>query len=341
MNERIAWVDTAKGICIILVVMMHSTLGVGETMNGEGWLHTVVAYAKPFRVPDFFLLSGLFLARVIDRDWRTYSDKRIIHFLYFYTLWLLIQSIVKFPQVSDGGSIPTFIGHLAHAFIEPYGTLWFVYALLVFSVVTKALKNLPPLILLSFAAVLEILPIHTDWFFLNEFCDRYIYFVAGYLFCAHIFTIAAWVEENIRSALIALTAWAIINGILAFTPSGNEAFPTLASLPFISLATGTMGAVAILLMAVLLARVPYARFLRSCGENSIAIYLAFFLPMAATRAVLIKTGIITDIGLVSALVTISAIVFPLILERVVRNTPANLLFVRPEWAKLSIRTHTG
>ena len=29
-SERVAWVDTAKGICIILVVMMHSTLGVGE-----------------------------------------------------------------------------------------------------------------------------------------------------------------------------------------------------------------------------------------------------------------------------------------------------------------------
>lgn len=28
-DPRIPWVDYAKGICIILVVMMHSTLGVG------------------------------------------------------------------------------------------------------------------------------------------------------------------------------------------------------------------------------------------------------------------------------------------------------------------------
>ena len=26
--ERIDWVDYAKGICIVMVVMMHSTLGV-------------------------------------------------------------------------------------------------------------------------------------------------------------------------------------------------------------------------------------------------------------------------------------------------------------------------
>ncbi|HEY0570213.1 MAG TPA: acyltransferase family protein, partial [Enterovirga sp.] len=91
-RDRVAWVDTAKGICIILVVMMHSTLGIGAEMGGEGFMHWVVAFAKPFRMPDFFLVSGLFLGRVIDRDWRTYGDKRVVHFVYFYLLWLLIQS---------------------------------------------------------------------------------------------------------------------------------------------------------------------------------------------------------------------------------------------------------
>ena len=63
---HIAWFDYAKGICIMLVVMMHSTLGVGEAFAArglapEGFMHWVVAYAKPFRMPDFFMLAGLFL----------------------------------------------------------------------------------------------------------------------------------------------------------------------------------------------------------------------------------------------------------------------------------------
>ena len=99
---RVPWVDAAKGVCIILVVMMHATLGVGEAMGGEGFMHDVVAFARPFRMPDFFLVSGLFLSRVIDRGWRGYADKRVVHFLYFYLLWLLIQSGVKFGQVSGG-----------------------------------------------------------------------------------------------------------------------------------------------------------------------------------------------------------------------------------------------
>ena len=39
---RYAWVDVAKGICIVLVVMMHSTLGTGEALGGEGFLHPVL-----------------------------------------------------------------------------------------------------------------------------------------------------------------------------------------------------------------------------------------------------------------------------------------------------------
>jgi uncharacterized membrane protein YcfT len=52
----------------------------------------VVAFAKPFRMPDFFLISGLFLARVIDRDWRTYLDRKVVHFVYFYLLWTASSS---------------------------------------------------------------------------------------------------------------------------------------------------------------------------------------------------------------------------------------------------------
>jgi len=81
-GERVDWVDYAKGFCIVFVVMMHSTLGVENAVGQEGWMHTVVAFAKPFRMPDFFMISGLFLAQVIDRDWRTYLDRKVVHFVY-------------------------------------------------------------------------------------------------------------------------------------------------------------------------------------------------------------------------------------------------------------------
>jgi uncharacterized membrane protein YcfT len=335
-GARVAWVDTAKGVCIILVVMMHSTLGVGTEMSGEGFMHRVVAYAKPFRMPDFFLVSGLFLGRVIARDWRSYSDKRVVHFFYFYLLWLVIQSGAKYGQVS-GGSPLGFLQHLAHGLYEPYSTLWFIYILAVFSVVTKLLRHVSPPVLLGGAAVLQIMPIETGSFLVDEFCERWVYFLAGYLLSARIFALAAWAPANARPALLGLALWAVVNGLFALSASPISSFPTLAELPLVSLLLGLAGAVAIVVGSSLLA--AYARRaaepLRYCGENSIAIYLAFFLPMAATRTILIKTGIIADVGVVSLLVLLAAVLAPLLLERIVRHTPLSFLFRRPAWAHIA------
>ncbi|TIP38714.1 MAG: acyltransferase, partial [Mesorhizobium sp.] len=59
--NRMPWVDTAKGLSIILVVMMYSAYNTGEYTGSVGFLHYVIGFATPFRMPEFFLISGLFL----------------------------------------------------------------------------------------------------------------------------------------------------------------------------------------------------------------------------------------------------------------------------------------
>src|SRR6516164_9931847 len=115
---RVDWVDYAKGFCIVMVVMMHSTLGVEAAAGREGFMHWLVAFAKPFRMPDFFLISGLFLARVIDRDWRTYLDRKVVHFVYFYVLWVTIQFAVKAPVFAAAHGWAYVGEQYALAFIE-------------------------------------------------------------------------------------------------------------------------------------------------------------------------------------------------------------------------------
>ena len=77
-------------------------------------------------------------------------------------------------------------------------------------------------------------------------------------------------------------------------------------------------------VGALLARCNWLGALRYCGENSIVIYLAFFLPMAATRTVLLKTGLIPDIGTVSLVVTTAGVVGALCMCWAVRNTGAQI-----------------
>ena len=130
-EDRVIWFDYAKGICITLVVMMHSTLGTGEAMGGEGFMHSIVAFARPFRMPDFFLLSGLFLFRLIDRDWRTYLDRKLVHFGYFYLLWLVILTVVK--HGAELGTDPyAWAASFADALVSPNPNLWFICALPLF-----------------------------------------------------------------------------------------------------------------------------------------------------------------------------------------------------------------
>ena len=89
-------------------------------------------------------------------------------------------------------------------------------------------------------------------------------------------------------------------------------------------------------VSALLAKVDFFAPLRWAGENTIVVYLAFFLPMAASRAVLLKTGYL-DIGTVSLLVTAAGVVTPLMFYWLVKRTKLRFLFARPEMFRLQPR----
>ena len=324
--SRVDWVDYAKGFCIVMVVMMHSTLGVEHAAGQQSWMGHLVAFAQPFRMPDFFLISGLFLARVIDRDWRTYLDRKVVHFAYFYVLWVTIQFAFKAPGFAAEHGALGVVRLYAEAFIEPFGTLWFIYLLPICFVVTKLTRRVPTIIIFAIAAGLEIAPIATGWTVIDEFAARFVYFYLGYVLAARIFKIASAAQARPALAAYALVAWALLNGFYVF--SG------LADKPFVSLTLGVAGAAAVVAVSALMAKSDAFAALRYLGRNSIVVYLAFFLGMAAARSVLLKSGLISDLGTVALLVTASGIAVAVALFWATRHTPLRFLFERPDWARL-------
>ena len=322
---RVPWVDYAKGFCIIMVVMMHSTLGVEAVAGREGFMHHVVAFATPFRMPDFFLISGLFLARVIDRDWRTYLDRKVVHFVYFYLLWTAIQFAVKAPHFAADVGWLGVLRLYTGSFVEPLGILWFIYLLPVFFVVTKAMRAAPPAVIWLIGAAFEVahvgFDLSTGWTVIDEFAARFVYFYTGYLLAPRIFALAAQVQVRPALAGLALAGWALLDGFAVFGGWSK--------LPLVSLGLGLIGAAAVVSFSALLAKASLFDPLRRCGKNSIVIYLAFFLPMAATRAVLLKTGGISDIGVVSLIVTAAGVLGALAIWWATRGTWLDFLFVRP------------
>ncbi len=321
-SDRVDWVDYAKGICIVMVVMMHSVLGVESAAGQTGFMHAVVMFAKPFRMPDFFLISGLFLALVTDRDWRTYLDRKVVHFAYFYVLWVTIQFGFKAPGfATEHGWAHVGVEYL-EAFIEPFGTLWFIYLLPIFFVVIKLTRNISPILVWVLAAALESAHVTTSWTVIDEFCARFVYIYSGYLFADYVFALSDRARAHPLLAIAGLALWALVNG-------GLVALGT-SELPIVSLILGLAGACAIITIGTLLARMHWLNFLRFCGEHSIVIYLAFFLPMASTRTLLLKTGLIPDIGMISLIVTVVGVAGSLLIWRAALAAHANFLFERPD-----------
>jgi len=308
-------------------------------------MNTIVTFAQPFRMPDFFLISGLFLGLVIGRSWLRYIDRKVVHFAYFYVLWLLIQfSFRSIGWVGEGYGPFDILGFFGFALIEPYGTLWFIYMLPVMFLATRLVSKVHWLLVLAVAALLEIAPIHTGSLLVDEFASRYVYFFAGYALAQPIFQLAAWARDNIGKALGYLGVWAVINGIFTFTSmpqifetifaSANRQIPSnMAQLPIVSLALGAAGAVAVVCLCAVLSKFKLAGFLRYLGQHSIVVYLAFFLPMIITREVLFKFVPGLDLGTTSLIVLLASVIGPVIAYEFTRITGwFGFFFHRPKWA---------
>lgn len=336
--NRLDWVDMAKGLSIFLVVMMYAASSVGEDTGGVGALHWTIAFATPFRMPEFFLISGLFLSRVIDRSWRNYADRRVVHYLYFYALWAVIHIVFKVGLLSMNplGAAE----QLAWAVVQPYGVLWFIYMLAVVSAAAKLLHSLRVPLWLGFAlgAVLQMAPIHTGSYLVDQFAEYFVFFYAGYALAPIFFRLAGWATTHVGLALAGLAAWAILNAALVFSPGFimDPIHPVMgyAGLPGLHLALALTGTAALCCLAALLTRLPWMDWLRWMGAHSLIIYVAFVLPMGIARTLLIRLGVVEPTVLSLSIFAI-AIISPLALFWIVERIGwGRFLFERPAWARL-------
>jgi uncharacterized membrane protein YcfT len=338
-KSRLDWVDAAKGISIFLVVMMHSAYGVGDATGHAGYLHYIIGWATPFRMPEFFLISGLFLSEVIGRDWLRFADRRAVHYLYFYALWAVLQ--IGFKVGHRAGDPAQMAPDTACAVIEPYGVLWFIYMLAVFSLATKLLHELraPHWAVLAFGAALQIVPVNTGSGIVDEFSAYFVYFYGGYALAPHVFTIVAWAQRNTEVAVGGLAAYALINAALVFG-GGFEMTPVkalmgYAALPGLHLVLAFAGSIALCVTAALLMKLKWMDWLRWLGAHSIVVYLSFSIPMAASRTLLLKLGVIDDTSIISTIVFLTALLSPLALYGLIQWTGrGKFLFERPAWAHL-------
>ncbi len=344
--RRESWVDIAKGMSIILVVMMYATYNTGEYTGQTGFMHYVIGFATPFRMPEFFTISGLFLARVVARPWRAYADRRAVHYLYFYALWAFIMIGLKVGLYTAS---PTVMAReLAVALVEPYGVLWFIYMLAVFSVAAKLAWQLriPHWVVIAVAAGLQMAQIASPSYAVTQFCAYFVFFYAGYVAAPLVFRLADWAARNPAGALVGLAAWALVNGLLVYSPGyavlPSETVMGYAAFPPLHLALGFAGALALCVAGVLLSAIPAMDWLRWLGEHSLVVYLAFTIPMSISRGLALWSGILTATGPLSLAVLVVSVASPVALYLLVKRFGiGTFLFERPSWARIAEARHAA
>jgi uncharacterized membrane protein YcfT len=206
-SKRVSWVDTIKGICIVSVVAMWVD---GFLDLRSGWLHDYVVFSRPFRMPDFFLVSGLFLDKVIDKPWKTYLDRKVIHYLYFVLLWSFFTLLLR-DWAFDRPDFLSAIGQYAYFVGQPFTSLWFITMLPIYFVLTRLIHRLPWYLVLFSATALFVFRLDTGIRLLDNFGKFYIFFLLGYFFSRQVFKTADWLFHRPATAIAFLVAWAGAN----------------------------------------------------------------------------------------------------------------------------------
>jgi uncharacterized membrane protein YcfT len=334
-KQRLAWVDLAKGICIIGVITMYAAHKMKDNLGGVGWMEYWVAFAKPFRMPDFFLLSGLFLGRVIDRPLRQFLDRRVVHYLYFFVLWSLIIYGFRIAALAVGIYSPEkSMGSLLWNLIEPFGKLWFIQLLPLLAITVRLLRNQNPWVVLSLAAILQILPIEFGpWSQVGNFCERFVYFLVGYQFGEAIIALANWANERTRTTAALALLWIGTNSLCVSTG--------IAELPVAELLLGLWGCLGVIFVATLVTDLASFRWLGYLGETSLVAYLGFAIPLEIIAVVARKVSFLLDAGTLTMLVAMGSLLAAHAQHQMVRWNFLRFLFERPSWIAIPKQQSTG
>lgn len=167
-QKRIEWIDTAKGICILLVVANHIFTFYDFAHIYEGSYARMGDFLSSFRMPLYFFLSGLFFKRYggLRLFMVKKTNKLLIPFLFFYAVFsvalpaLIIHSgssILNLRDTVPAPALPTLLLDFYHNDCQLInGPLWFLLCLfevnMVFFAITSICHRLRSVCLLSLLA---------------------------------------------------------------------------------------------------------------------------------------------------------------------------------------------
>ena len=181
-RARLEWVDLVKGLAIVLVAVFHA----GRVMHqaglvGETWIQVNQVFSL-LRMPVFFAASGLFLGSVVRRSWPELWRTRLSLLVWPFAVWLLVRfawfQAVPLPSRPSENDV----GRLLASVYAPATGLWFLHALVLFTVLAKLTRTVPRVVQLGLAGVVAALllgPVDLPWPYPERLGTYYVFFVGA------------------------------------------------------------------------------------------------------------------------------------------------------------------
>lgn len=268
MNDRISWVDRAKGIGIILVVLAHNLGGqrnAGLPLPPHAGL--LIQYAYSFHMPLFFFLSGLFAEQSFRKGPKKFFLGKLATVFYPFVIWSVIQGVVQ-------GVLGRFVNHplnikhdLSLMFVKPIGQMWFLYALFLIFVLFGVLRllNIPVIVSFILAVVFLFLSNHVHSEFLGQVLYNYIFFVLGVWLSSNVFTILS--RLSMKSLLLLIAGLTTAHLFLVFGINLKVVNPP------VQFVIACVGIADIVLICTVFMRQGSQKWLTVVGEYSLVIFL--------------------------------------------------------------------
>ena len=309
---RIAWLDYARGLAMILVVYGHCYRG----LNAEGStsqdrvLATIDYLIYTFHMPVFFIISGILAARSPFRGGSSFWLSKAEPILWPYVVWMSVQiaALIVFSGVTNEGAVS--LGIWTYLY-DPVSPFWFLYALFVSCVFLAYAWRLGTPILLGVAVAVFAACRFTTGGIAADVSWGLLYFTIGAIasdFARRPGTIAA----ATRIPVMLLSAAGAIGLGLGFHSLGisNE----------LAVPSALLGCLALFGLAERLARLAVTwrpmRIIAFIGQASLTVLVVHILGTAGTRIVLSHVFHAHSLALYLILGTTVGVGGPLVLQLV-------------------------
>lgn len=281
-KQRVQWIDYAKGIGIFLVVLGHTIRGIvgNSILESTALVQFVDRWIYAFHMPLFFLISGLFVQRSLQKPFNTFIVDKFQVLAYPYFVWSILQGIL---QLATYGKLKTSEAWLSLLKIiyEPTMQFWFIYTLFIILIIYGVAHQfrLTSNHLLGFAVLIYVASLAQinfgPWGMPYLVRRNMVYFAIGAVLGS-----SEVLVRLRRSHMLILLATAL-GGYLGITLIATQ--PSLTENPYAIPAIALIGVSASIALAMLMERWDTVRFFELWGLLSLQIYVAHTIASAFVR----------------------------------------------------------